>query len=379
LQNNTCTRIICLFIITVIFISSSTQVIGADFEDEIRNTSINEVLDQDSYTTDYNEIISHAEFEQTSELIITWPTMYRLNIREESYFVDIVRSAEKAVSVRINVNNFLYKNRVISTLNEENIPLDNITISITPTNSIWIRDYGPFFIEKNGELSIIDFNYIGHRSRLIDDIFPTIYGIQNDIEFDFKANFALCIQGGNYMSDGHGRAILANYSLEIGNPNKTLEEMSEILKQYLGLDDVIILPSQADDGTGHVDMFSKLINKDTLLVGQWGDTNDINYQILENNTQFLIDQGYNIIRIPMIRDPDEDKNTIWTYTNSLIINGTNKKIVLVPIYGADEDETALSIYEQTMPDYEIIGIYSNLVIDYLGAVHCTTITRPMIT
>jgi agmatine/peptidylarginine deiminase len=310
--------------------------------------------------------------------MITWPTMYRLSIDEEPYFIDIVREAEKAVSIRINVNNFLYKNRVISKLNGENIPLDNITISITPTNSIWIRDYGPFFIEKNGELSIIDFNYIGHRNRLIDDIYPTLYGIKNNIEFDFKANFALCIQGGNYMSDGQGLAMVANYSLEIGNPNKTLEEMRDILKQYLGLDEVLILTSQADDGTGHIDMFSKLISMDTLIVGQWEDVNDINYQILEDNVQFLIDKGYNIIRIPMLRDPDEEKNTIWTYTNSLIINGTNKKIVLVPQYDIPEDLDAISIYEQAMPEYEIIGINSNLVIDYFGSIHCTTMTRPVV-
>lgn len=328
-----------------------------------------------------NDIIrSPSEFEQATELIITWPTIFRLSIEEEPYFIDIARAAEEAVSVRINVNNFLYKNRIINLLGEENIPLDNITISITPTNSYWIRDYGPFFIEKNGELSIVDFNYIGHRyrNRLIDDIYPTLYGIGNNIEFDFKANFALCIQGGNYMSDGQGLAMVANYSLEVGNRDKTFEEMSEILKQYLGLDEVLILTSQADDRTGHIDMFSKLISKDTLLVGQWEDTNDINYQILENNTQLLIDKGYNIIRIPMLRDPDEEKNTIWTYTNSLIINGTNKKIVLVPQYRTVEDSTAISIYEQAMPEYEIIGINCNLVIDYWGAIHCTTMTRPAV-
>ena len=328
----------------------------------------------------YNEIISHAEYEQVDELMITWPTLYHLSIEEEPFFIDMVKAAEEAVSVRINVNNFLYKNRIISLLNEENIPLDNITISKTPTNSYWIRDYGPFFIEKNGELSIVDFNYLGHRyrNRLIDDIYPTLYGIENNIEFDFKANFALCIQGGNYMSDGQGLAMVANYSLEIDNRDKTLDEMSEILKKYLGLDELLILTSQVDDMTGHIDMFAKLIDEDILLVGQWIDKNDINYQILENNTQLLIDKGYNVIRLPMLRDPDEDKNTIWTYTNSLIINGTNKKIVLVPQYGAVEDSIAIEIYGQVMPDYEIIGIYCNLVIDYWGAIHCTTMTRPLV-
>ncbi len=39
---------------------------------------------------------------------------------------------------------------------------------------------------------------------------------------------------------------------------------------------------------------------------------------------------------------------------------------------------AVEIYENAMPDYEIIGINSNLVINYLGAIHCTTMTRPLI-
>ena len=319
-------------------------------------------------------IRSPSEFEQATELIVSWPTLYR----EEPFFINIIRASEKAVSVRINVNNPLYKNRIIALLEKESIPLDNITISPIPTNSYWIRDYGPFFIEKNGVLSIVDFNYLGHRSRLIDDIYPTIYGIQNKIEYDFKANFALCIQGGNYISDGKGLAMVADNPLEYGNPGKTLEEMSGILKQYLGLNEVLILESQVDDGTGHIDMFSKLINEDSLIVGQWNDINDVNYQILENNTQLLIDNGYNIIRIPMLRDPDEEKNAIWTYTNSLIINGTNKKIVLVPQYNTTDDSVAISIYKNAMPEYEIIGINCNIVIDYWGAIHCTTMTRPLI-
>jgi len=362
-------KIVVYCTLFVLIITNCMQVIGSD--DEIINI-------KSSNDTQNIEIISHAEYEQVDELMITWPTMFLLKIREEPYFIDIVQAAEKAVDVRINVNNNLYKNRVTSKLNEEGVPLSNVTISITPTNSIWIRDYGPFFIEKNGELSIVDFNYVGHFNRVIDDIYPTLYGIQNNIEFDFKTNFELCIQGGNYMSDGQGLAMVANSSLEFGNRRMTINEMSNILKQYLGLDEVLVLTSQADDGTGHIDMFSKLINKNTVLVGQWQDVNDINYQILEENTQLLLDRGYNVIRIPMLRDPNEERSTIWTYTNSLIINGTNKKIVLVPQYNTVEDSIAIEIYENAMPDYDIIGIDSNLVINYLGAIHCTTMTRPSV-
>ena len=149
MKDISCRKIIVYSSIFILIITSGMQVIGSNIE-IINITSSN-------YTQN-NEIISHAEYEQVTELMVTWPTMFLLKIREEPYFIDIVRAAEKAVEVRINVNNNLYKNRVISKLSEENIPLDNITISITLTNSIWIRDYDPFFIEKNVEISIIDVN-----------------------------------------------------------------------------------------------------------------------------------------------------------------------------------------------------------------------------
>ncbi|MEM9261152.1 MAG: agmatine deiminase family protein, partial [Bacteroidota bacterium] len=57
-----------------------------------------------------------------------------------------------------------------------------------------------------------------------------------------------------------------------------------------------------------------------------------------------------------------------TYTNSVFINGT----ILVPIYGAEEDELALSIYRDYFPGYKVVGIDCNEMIDELGAIHCIT-------
>jgi agmatine deiminase len=322
------------------------------------------------------QIRSHAEFELSDELLLS-SYFGSLSYKKDPYFIDIIKASESSVQIQINVNNKFQKNHVLNQLINEDIILDNITICINPTNSVWIRDYGPFFIEKNNSLSIIDFSYLAFHGRYIDDFYPTLYGLKNDIEFDFKANFALCIQGGNYMTDGQGTAMVGRDTLLINNPTKTEEELDSILKEYLGLNTVIFLESQIDDGTGHIDMFSKIINKDNVIVGQW-DESDINYQIVENNTQLFLDHGYSVIRIPMLRDPDEKRDTIWTYTNSLIINGTNKKIVLVPQYNISADAIALSIYKQAMPEFEIIGINCNKIINSLGAIHCSTITRPLI-
>ena len=263
--------------------------------------------------------------------------------------------------------------------------MTNVSFTVIYTNSIWIRDYGPFFIEKNNKLSIVDFHYYRNIIfyRPLDDLFPTLFGIKNKIDFNFFPNFLTTIQGGNYYSDGMGTGFVADRIFEYDNPKLSQEKTKELIKYFLGLDKLIVLKSQiikvlmGGDETGHIDMYSKLIDKDTMIVAKWNDRNDINYQILEDNVVTLENLGYDIIRIPILRNPENEK-MIWTYTNSLIINGTSKNIVLLPVYNTPEDQIAISTYEEAMPEYEIRPVNCESIIAYYGAIHCTTTTVPLV-
>ena len=55
-----------------------------------------------------------------------------------------------------------------------------------------------------------------------------------------------------------------------------------------------------------------------------------------------------------------------TYTNSFIAN----KTVIVPTYELQYDTTALRIYREAMPGYNVVGINCNSIIGSLGAIHC---------
>ena len=351
------------------------------------NFNINKINNLEDFNKNI-EIRSPAEFETIKELIITWP---KKNPKldggyiQESYYIDIINATEDATKINIVVNNNFIKNRVTSKLKENNISLTNITFTVIYTNSIWVRDYGPFFIEKNNKLSIVDFHYYRKiiLSRPFDDLFPTIFGIKYGIDFNFLPNFLTTLQGGNFMSDGSGTGLVADRIFNNDNPNLNQELTKNLIKHFLGLDKLIVLKSQiikvsmGGDETGHIDMYAKLIDKDKIIVAKWFDSKDINCQILEENVETLKNLGYNITRIPILRNPNNEK-IIWTYTNSLIINGTSKNIVLVPIYNTGEDLAAISIYEKAMPDYEVRAINCETIIDYYGAIHCTTLTVPLI-
>jgi len=337
----------------------------------------------------HEDIISPAEFDPVDKLIISWPKLtekitYLKHYAEQiEYYIDLVENTESIINITINFNNKFQERFAKTLLLKNNIPLTNLTFSQTKTNTIWVRDYGPFFIYEEEELKIVDLHFKGYTLKLDlkDEFYPTIYGLKNNIEPYIFTNFLVGIQGGNYMSDGNKTGFVADRVFRHDNPRLSEQEVIERMKELLGLNDLIVLKSQVirikkgGDGNGHLDMFAKIINENTILVGQYNDTDDANYQILEDNANQLETLGYNVVRIPMLRNPDN--NRIWTYTNSLIINNKHKKAVIIPSYNYSTDQEAISIYQQLMPDYQIKTVYSRDIINLNGAIHCTTLTVPI--
>jgi len=338
-----------------------------------------------SINKEENTIRSIAEFEQVKELIIVWPKWWDFGLeglkasKQIPYFINITREAEKAVTVNIIVNSEIIKNKVISQLEENDIPLDNITFTKLFTNTIWLGDYGPFFIEKNGQLEIADFSCWSFFFRFFDDIFNYRFGQKYNIKCNLLGNFLFTIEGGNYLTNGEGIAIITDQIFDV-NPKLSEEQIKKRMKYFLGLEEIIILEKETVPGTKHVDMFSKIISNDTIIVGKYNDTINENYQILERNVKVLENHSFNIIRIPMAVDPSFDENLSLTYTNAYIVNGTNKKIVFVPQYGIPKDDEAIVVYQNAMPDYEIIRFYSRGfdIIEGFGGIHCVTKTIPII-
>ena len=57
-----------------------------------------------------------------------------------------------------------------------------------------------------------------------------------------------------------------------------------------------------------------------------------------------------------------------TYTNSVFVN----KTIILPTYAQQYDTTAIRIYQEALPGYNIVGINCNSIIPSLGAIHCIT-------
>jgi len=327
---------------------------------------------------------SIAEFEPIKDLILVWPKRIELsynfdfvNSLQLPYFIDLLDIAVRCTNVQIVINTPFSKNRIIAKIKENNIILSNIKFTTIFTDSIWLGDFGPFYIEKNGKLEIVDFRCWPRLYRPIENWFPTIFGKKNKIKCNFSANFFLTVQGGNYATNGAGIGILSSQVFEV-NPHLRKQKIIDYLKYFLGLNKVIILNRELGRTTGHIDMFAKIINENTILLGKYKDKNDENYKIMEENAKVLENNGFNLIRIPIVRNSSSIGNSSLSYANSFILNGLKKKVVIIPRYNIPEDKDAMLIYKNSMPDYEIIGLNSNGVIKGFGGVHCILKSIPII-
>lgn len=243
-----------------------------------------------------------------------------------------------------------------STLSGGGANMDHVRWVFAPTNSIWTRDYGPWFVTNgNGVQGITD--HIYNRPRPDDDLIPGVIGSDWGIPvygMDLEAT------GGNYMSDGRGTAISTRLTLD-ENTSFTTAEIDSIMEAYVGIDRFEWLNYIATGGIHHIDCWAKFLSPGKILVKEVAPSHS-SYAALEANVAYLQTltsswgRPYEIVRVYCPSDEP--------YTNSLILNGK----VFVPQYGTSWDDDALATYEAAMPGYEVLGYTGSWLTD--DAIHC---------
>ncbi|MBD3378385.1 T9SS type A sorting domain-containing protein [candidate division KSB1 bacterium] len=322
-----------------------------------------------------------AEWEPLQGIMMTWDEMSDTASCEGCLPIDfipvlteIVRHAQKHTRVFIICNDPSSAERY---LRSAHVQPENVELIRYGHNSVWARDFGPWSVyhEKDMTFSLVDFLY--SELRYLDD--QVSRGISQYLNVPLyegsKIPNNIINDGGNFMVDGHGRAFTSKQFLQ-SNHKMNQSLLKERLYRYMGIDDLVILPWESGE---HIDMYMKLLDEETLLVGEYPPDEENGLQIepnLKHITSYLFtpyERPYRIFRVPM---PNlrpgyyfSDQGGYRTYTNSIIIND----LVLVPVFGLPEDAIALDIYRQAMPGYNIVGINCDeLILSAAGALHCMT-------
>jgi agmatine deiminase len=288
-----------------------------------------------------------AEFEPMQGALIRYPFGI-------SY--DIIKEMAEDVNVVTIVASVSEENTVQSQYQSHGVNLSHCSYLIAPTDTYWTRDYGPWFIFNQDDVQgVVDFTY--NRPRPNDDQIPTKYAINQSLPY---YNMPLVATGGNYMTDGQGKAISTTLIWD-ENSGLTHNQINQTVHDYLGINTYYVVPDVNGDYIQHVDCWGKYLSPDTILIRQVPPSHS-QYDEIEaavsyfKNATSCYGTPYHVVRV---YTPGNEP-----YTNSLILN--NK--VLVPIMNNQWDDDAIASYQAAMPGYEVLGFTGSWVSS--DALHC---------
>ncbi len=250
------------------------------------------------------------------------------------------------------------------------VPAEKYSRISARLDTVWMRDYGPFGV-SNGKPGIVDSVYRHYQYRRNDDAVPGVLGQAKNIGV---YAMPIIMDGGNLMVDSQGTLYHTNRTY-IWNAGMSREQVDAHLKNYLKVKKIVTFdyagyPGEPADGTGHIDMFIKLLNDNTVLLAV---TEDQPFKAACDKAMawFKANKAPNGQPYKIITVKGWSGDAWYTYTNSTLVNG----VAIVPSYSSSSEEAnAKAAYEQA--GYRVVPVPSDDSIVAGGSIHCVTQTIP---
>lgn len=230
------------------------------------------------------------------------------------------------------------------------------------TKDIWCRDYMPIQTESG---KLIQFRY--EPSYLKGEEWDSIRSDVREVceKNGLNPRFSdINLDGGNVLICD-GRAIISD-RIFAENPNYEKDSLVDELSKLLECE-IIIIPAQNGDYTGHADGMVRFVNRNTIL----GNSLESEFKYWRDGMQKVIHQyDLKYIDVPFFEQKDRKHpdSAIGIYVNYLEVNN----LIVMPVFGREEDKQAIDIIQKVFPDKIIETINYNDVAQEGGLLNCTT-------
>lgn len=287
-----------------------------------------------------------GEFEPSSGVMVRWPlglpVDFLVDISENSELWVICSSSNQAAAT--------------SALTSYGVNMDNTDFITAATNSIWVRDYGPWFIVlDDGTQGIFDYDY--NRPRPLDDVIPQVIGTEWGIPVYISE---LIHTGGNYMSSGLGQAMSTDL-VYVEDPHSE-DWVDGQMEEYLGVSPYTTFDDPQASYIDHIDCWSKILSPDRIMVLQVPPSHG-DYATLEAAADLIAASAspyghpWNVYRVY--------SSGTEGYVNGLLHNDT----YYMPVWNTANDSSAEIAFEEALPGYTVKPFYYSDFVN-TDALHC---------
>lgn len=145
---------------------------------------------------------------------------------------------------------------------------------IPALDDVWIRDWAPFPVRNGNEVRYVQQRYApayllgskagerdARRSQESADQLADALGMR-------VTPLPLILDGGNFTHNGAGTAVATNRIVS-DNESMSIREIGDSLKEHLGVQNLILVPVEPGDETGHVDGTIRFVNPTHLVVSDY--------------------------------------------------------------------------------------------------------------
>ncbi len=333
-----------------------------------------------------------AEWRHHSATWLTWPKdpeTWPGRVSEvEEIFLQMMAALVPHETVNLLVDNVDVEHEI---RRRSQFPTDNIRFHHIETVDSWIRDYGPnFLINEAGGLAFNDwiFNAWGNKYEDLkhDDAIPKrLESILRVPRFEP----GIVMEGGSIEVNGASCVLTTEQCLlnKNRNPHLTRTEIEHYLKKHLGVTKVLWLGEGivGDDTDGHIDDIARFVAPDVVLCAVEEDPEDANYKPLQENLKILKSmtdakgRSFEIVTLPMpgvVGGSSTDTRNLErlpaSYANFYIAN----EVVLVPVFGHENDSRAVEIISWVFPGRRVVAINCEPLVWGMGTIHCVTQQQP---
>jgi agmatine deiminase len=260
---------------------------------------------------------------------------------------------------------------------------NGVTFRFAKYGDVWLRDTGPIFVARSGEVSAARFGFDGWGGK---------YVMAGDTEVAAQvlawtgllgAAFDFVLEGGAIEVDGTGTLLTTKQCLlgSSRNPALDAQALEARLRWALGVDRVIWLDQGlANDHTdGHIDTLARFVAPGVVACMEpvAGDPNGDALDTIIRDLQAARTAKGERLEVVTVPSPgavhDAAGNLMpASYMNFYIAN----TVVVVPTYGTASDDRAVQTIETMFQNRKVVGLPCKDVVVGGGGFHCTTQQQP---
>ena len=299
---------------------------------------------------------------------LIWPSERRPHLVH--LFRDIVRSISRVADVTV----FAVETASLSGLRAD---LSQLDIEVSP--DIWIQDFAPIPVQlPSGRIEFVKFIYNPRyladvpEASSIDDSFGA--GLGNRLSIP-TVHIPLRIDGGSLVFTGEGIAIGTERIIS-DNRLEGKRHIEDVLMHRLGIKQLIIVPEEPHDITGHIDGMVRFVDDRTVLIGSYPEKYRAGHRYGELLRELIgqaLGHEYMIVRVQNSMPSDESCEGLMSAVGNRLNFIQCGKTLFLPLYGSPEEDSFVESLNADLPSFRIQTLNGCIPLARLGGVlHCVS-------